>query len=143
MIEDIKIPLISVKDVVIFPHSTVPIALKRDKSVRALEEALLRDKKLFLVMQKKREVEFPTPEDMYKIGSIALITQVQRLPDGLINITVEGIQKAKSIALEEMEQEAVDKGANAVISVDLDYETVGQNGSMLMVSASGTAVILE
>ena len=42
-----------------------------------------------------------------------------------------------------MEQEAVDKGANAVISVDLDYETVGQNGSMLMVSASGTAVILE
>ena len=95
MIEDIKIPLISVKDVVIFPHSTVPIALKRDKSVRALEEALLRDKKLFLVMQKKREIEFPTPEDMYKIGSIALITQVQRLPDGLINITVEGIQKAK------------------------------------------------
>jgi len=55
----------------------------------------------------------------------------------------ESLREAKAIALKEMEDEAVSKGANAVIGVDLDYETVGQSGGMLMVTASGTAVIIE
>jgi len=55
----------------------------------------------------------------------------------------EELKKAKDIALSEMQQEAEKLGANAILSVDLDYETVGQGGSMLMVSASGTAVVLE
>ena len=72
-----------------------------------------------------------------------LFANIRDIVGGRSGAYEEELKKAKSIALEEMEQEAVDKGANAVISVDLDYETVGQNGSMLMVSASGTAVILE
>ncbi len=55
----------------------------------------------------------------------------------------EGLREAKDIALREMQEQAIRLGANAVIGVDLDYETLGRNGSMLMVSASGTAVILE
>lgn len=55
----------------------------------------------------------------------------------------EELRKAQQIALEEMEQKAVQMGANAVIGVDLDYETIGANGSMLMVSASGTAVVID
>jgi uncharacterized protein YbjQ (UPF0145 family) len=55
----------------------------------------------------------------------------------------EGLREAKDIALREMQEQAVRKGANAILAVDLDYETLGSNGSMLMVSASGTAVIIE
>lgn len=55
----------------------------------------------------------------------------------------EGLREAKDIALREMQEQAIRLGANAIIGVDLDYETLGRNGSMLMVSASGTAVIVE
>ena len=55
----------------------------------------------------------------------------------------EGLREAKDIALREMEEQAVRLGANAILAVDLDYETLGSNGSMLMVSASGTAVVIE
>jgi len=88
-------PLVAVKDIVIFPHAEVAISLKREKSVKALEEALVKDKILFLVMQKNREVESPTTEDLFDIGTISKIVSVQRLPDGIVNINVEGLKKAK------------------------------------------------
>jgi len=90
-----ELPLIPVRDVVIFPHASVPISLKREKSVFALEEALLDQKKVFLVMQRNKEIDDPEAEDLYKVGTIAKITQIQRLPDGVINILVEGETKAK------------------------------------------------
>lgn len=62
---------------------------------------------------------------------------------GRATLYEEELVKAKDMALREMEQRAIELGANAVVGVDLDYETIGQNGSMLMVSASGTAVVIE
>src|SRR3990167_177668 len=90
-----EFPLIPVRDVIIFPHASVPISLKREKSVFALEEALLEQKRVFLTMQKKKEVDDPEQDDLYKIGTVAKITQIQRLPDGVINIMVEGEARAE------------------------------------------------
>ena len=72
-----------------------------------------------------------------------LFASVRDIVGGRSGAYEEELKKAKMIAIEEMTQEATKLGANAVLSVDLDYETVGQNGSMLMVSASGTAVVTE
>ena len=92
-----KLPLVPVRDVVIFPHAQVPISLKRDKSVKALEESLTKDKLLFLVMQKRKEIDEPTTDDLFDIGTISKVASVQRMPDGVINITVEGSVKAKIV----------------------------------------------
>src|SRR3990167_873877 len=91
------LPLIPVRDVVIFPHAHIPISLKRDKSVKALEEALVKDKTLFLVMQRGRDIDNPTTNDLFDVGTTAKIASVQRMPDGVINIVVEGLKKAKVI----------------------------------------------
>jgi ATP-dependent Lon protease len=93
--QEITLPLIPVRDVVIFPYALVPISLKREKSVRALEASLLTSKRIFLVMQKDKDQDDPTATDLYQIGTIAKINQVQRLPDGVINIMVEGETRAK------------------------------------------------
>lgn len=92
---EIKLPLVPVRDVVIFPYAQVPISLKREKSVRALEASLLKSKKIFLVMQKNKDQDDPQDTDLYDIGTVARINQVQRLPDGVINIMVEGENRAK------------------------------------------------
>ena len=90
-----KLPLIPVRNVVVFPHAKVPISLKRDKSVKALEEALAKDKTLLMVMQKTQEVDNPSTTDLFEVGTISKVTSVQRLPNGVVNIAVEGISKAR------------------------------------------------
>jgi len=92
-----NLPLIPVRDVVIFPHATVSISLKREKSVKALEEALSSDKLVFLVMQKKKEVDDPTTEELFDVGTLSKVISVQRMPDEVINISVEGVSRAKTI----------------------------------------------
>lgn len=89
------LPLIAVRDLVIFPGSVIPISIQRESSVAALEEALAADKKVFLSMQKNKDQDSPNPEDLYLIGTIARIDQTQRLPDGIINVLVTGETKAK------------------------------------------------
>ena len=92
-----KLPLIPVRNVVVFPYAKVPISLKRDKSVKALEESLSKDKVVFMVMQRRQEVDNPATTDLFDVGTISKITSVQRLPDGVVNIAVEGITKAKIV----------------------------------------------
>ncbi len=98
-----KLPLLPVRDVVIFPNASVPISLKREKSVVALEHSLNSDKRVFLVMQKNKDVDSPSKEDLYSVGTIGKVIQVQRQPDGVINILVEGDKKAK---IEEFSKES-------------------------------------
>src|SRR3989344_3425370 len=92
---EIKLPLVPVRDVVIFPYAQVPISLKREKSVRALEASLLGSKRIFIVMQKDKELDDPKDTDLIKVVTIARVNHVQRLPDGVINIVVEGETRAK------------------------------------------------
>lgn len=89
------LPLIAVRDLVVFPGSVIPISIQRESSIAALEEALSTDKKVFLSMQKNKDQDSPNPEDLYLIGTVARIDQTQRLPDGIINILVTGENKAK------------------------------------------------
>lgn len=88
-------PLIAVRDVVIFPGSTIPISLKREQSVAALEEALATEKTVFLTMQKNKDIDSPKANQLFLVGTIAKIIQTQRLADGLINIQVIGESKGK------------------------------------------------
>ena len=91
------LPLIPVRNVVILPNAQVPISLKRDKSVRSLEAALTKNKTVLMVMQKSQHVDEPNTTDLFDFGTISRVVAVQRLPDGIINITVEGVSKAKII----------------------------------------------
>src|SRR4030043_1026886 len=91
------LPLIPVRNVVVFPKSKVPISLKRERSVKALEKSVTKDKTLFMVMQKRQEVDEPSTTDLFDVGTISKVISVQRLPDGIVNIAVEGIKKARVI----------------------------------------------
>lgn len=88
------IPLLPLRDVVIFPHMVAPLFVGREKSIRALEEAMKNDKKILLSAQKDAKTNDPGPEDIYSIGTIGTIVQMLRLPDGTVKVLVEGKNSA-------------------------------------------------
>lgn len=84
-------PLIPMRDVVVFPQMVTPLFVHRAKSIAALEQALLRDDRLVvLVAQKDPETEDPVEEDLYRIGTLAEVMQMLKLPDGTVKVLVEG-----------------------------------------------------
>jgi len=102
-IEAKRLPMMPIRDVVIFPHMMTPFVVGRDSSVRALEEALSADKKIFLATQHDASVDDPRPDEIYSVGTIANIVQSLKLTDGNIKVLVEGVERAKvvSVASEE------------------------------------------
>ena len=88
------IHLLPLRDVVIFPHMVAPLLVGRDKSLRALEEAMKNDKKILFSAQKDAKTNDPGPEDIYSIGTIGTIVQMLRLPDGTVKVLVEGKNRA-------------------------------------------------
>lgn len=99
--EQVKIneilPIIPLKELVIFPYLVVPLLVGRPKSVEALEEAMRNDHVVFLVAQKTQvqEEEEPNPEDLFDVGTAATVLQVLRLPDGTARALVEGLARGK------------------------------------------------
>jgi len=89
------LPLLPVRDVVIFPYMIIPLAVGREKSIKALEEAMSREHLILLVAQKKMQTENPRISDIYQVGTISEILQLLKLPDGTIKILVEGLERAK------------------------------------------------
>jgi ATP-dependent Lon protease len=94
-----RLPMMPIRDVVIFPHMMTPFVVGRESSVRALEEALAGDKKIFLATQHDASVDEPSPEEIYSVGTIANIVQSLKLPDGNIKVLVEGVERAKTISV--------------------------------------------
>jgi ATP-dependent Lon protease len=90
-----KLPLLPLRDVVIFPHMVAPLFVGREKSIRALEESMKTDKKILLSAQIDAKTNDPGPEDIYNIGTVGTIVQMLRLPDGTVKILVEGVSRAK------------------------------------------------
>ena len=88
------LPLIPVRDIVIFPYMVLPLFITREKSIKALEEALSKDRLVFLVAQKNLSEEDPSPKDLYRVGTVALIMRMLKLPDGKIKVLVQGLSKA-------------------------------------------------
>lgn len=93
--ETVMIPLLPLRDVVIFPHMVAPLFVGREKSIRALEEAMKKDKEILLSAQKDAKTNDPKEEDIYKIGTIGTIVQMLRLPDGTVKVLVEGKRRAR------------------------------------------------
>ena len=94
-----RVPMMPVRDMVIFPQQMTPFIVGREASVRALEEALAGDKKIFLSTQHDASVDDPKPEEIYAVGTLANIVQSVKLPDGNIKVLVEGVERARSISI--------------------------------------------
>src|SRR5437764_1448354 len=98
-----RLPMMPIRDVVIFPFMMTPFVVGRESSVRALEEALLGDKKIFLATQHDASVDEPRPDEIYSVGTVAKIVQSVRLPDGNIKVLVEGVERGKIVSVSEDE----------------------------------------
>jgi ATP-dependent Lon protease len=94
-----RLPMMPIRDVVIFPYMMTPFIVGRESSVRALEEALASDRKIFLATQHDASVDEPKPHEIYQVGTIANIVQNLKLPDGNIKVLVEGVQRGKILQL--------------------------------------------
>ncbi|HHE9486326.1 TPA: endopeptidase La [Haemophilus influenzae] len=97
-------PVLPLRDVVVFPYMIMPLFVGRAKSINALEEAMNDDKQLLLVSQREADLEEPTPEDLFDVGTIANIIQLLKLPDGTVKVLVEGQNRAKINNLEDGEK---------------------------------------
>lgn len=99
----IELPLLPLRDVVVFPHMVIPLFVGRAESVKALEVAMENDKRIFLIAQRDPSNDSPTQKDLYEIGTVVIILQLLRLPDGTIKVLVEGSRRAKLIQLHKKE----------------------------------------
>ncbi len=98
-----NVPVLTLRDVVVYPHMVIPLFVGRDKSILALDEAMESDKQVLLVAQRSAEVDDPGADDIYEIGTLATILQLLKLPDGTLKVLVEGGQRAliKKVNLDE------------------------------------------
>ena len=94
-----KLPMMPIRDMVIFPHMMTPFVVGRESSVRALEEALNGDRKIYLATQHDARIDEPTSDDIYSVGTIGNIVQSVKMPDGNIKVLVEGIERARTVEL--------------------------------------------
>ena len=104
------LPIVPLRDVVVFPHMMMPFVVGRQPSTRALEHALSRDKRIFLAAQKDAANDDPSPGDIYMMGCVANIVQSLRLPDGNVKVLVEGVDRARAVEWKE------DKGFYRVVA---------------------------
>src|SRR5690242_1345136 len=98
-----RLPMMPIRDLVIFPHMMTPFVVGRESSVRALDEALAGDRKVFLATQHDATVDEPRPDEIYSVGTIANIVQNLKLPDGNIKVLVEGVERGKVVSVTEDE----------------------------------------
>ena len=100
----IDLPLLPLRDVVVFPHMVIPLFVGRPKSIKALESAMESERRIMLIAQKTAAKDEPVIEDMFDVGCVATILQLLKLPDGTVKVLVEGQQRAKVNNIEDGEQ---------------------------------------
>ncbi|BDM65047.1 Lon protease [Shewanella sp. NFH-SH190041] len=91
----IELPVLPLRDVVVYPHMVIPLFVGREKSIRCLESAMAQDKQIILVAQRDADLDEPTSEDIFDVGTVASILQLLKLPDGTVKVLVEGGQRAR------------------------------------------------
>ena len=96
-----ELPLLPLRDVVVYPHMVIPLFVGREKSISALELAMESDKEILLVAQKNASVDEPAEEDLFEVGTVANILQLLKLPDGTVKVLVEGAYRARIDAIDE------------------------------------------
>ncbi|HHZ70165.1 MAG TPA: endopeptidase La, partial [Methylococcaceae bacterium] len=87
------VPVLPLRDVVVYPHMVIPLFVGRDKSIDALDVAMKEDKQILLIAQKEAEIDDPSFDDLYEIGTLANILQLLKLPDGTVKVLVEGSER--------------------------------------------------
>jgi len=92
-----RLPLLPLRDIIVFPHMVVPLFVGRQRSIKALEEAVANNKQIFLTTQKDAKVNDPLAEDMYQIGTVGNVVQLLRLPDGTVKVLVEGKKRGRVV----------------------------------------------
>ena len=97
------LPVLPLRDIVVFPHMIVPLFVGREKSVRALEAVMKEDKQILLVAQKNAAQDDPSIEDIYRVGTVSTILQLLKLPDGTVKVLVEGTRRARIVSFKETE----------------------------------------
>ncbi len=111
-----NIPVLPLRDVVVYPHMVIPLFVGREKSIQALEAAMRADKRIMLVAQKQADVDDPKADDLYAIGTVASILQLLKLPDGTVKVLVEGVSRARIDSLASM----AFFGAHVTLLADVD-----------------------
>ena len=121
--EPIDLPLLPLRDVVVFPHMVIPLFVGRPKSIKALESAMVAERRIMLVAQKTAAKDEPAVDDMFEVGCVSTILQMLKLPDGTVKVLVEGQQRALVNKIEEGESHF---SAN-VTPIELDHSVKGEN----------------
>src|ERR1700754_3995987 len=98
-----RVPLLPLRDVIIFPHMVVPLFVGREKSINALEDCVNKKMDLFLVAQKQATTVSPSENDIFKVGTLGTILQILRLPDNTVKVLIEGKKRARILHYEETE----------------------------------------
>jgi len=115
------VPVLPLRDVVVYPHMVIPLFVGREKSIRALESAMDDDKRILLVAQKSAEVDDPQVSDIHEIGTLSTILQLLKLPDGTVKVLVEGAQRAAVVRFE-----TTDEFFSAAIEIQAGGEHAGE-----------------
>ena len=105
--EPITLPLLPLRDVVVFPHMVIPLFVGRPKSIKALEAAMESGRQIMLVAQKAAGKDEPKADDMFEIGCVSSILQMLKLPDGTVKVLVEGVQRANTVSITDTEEHFV------------------------------------
>ena len=100
----VKLPLLPLRDIVVFPNMVIPLFVGRDKSISALNEVMKKEKKIILVTQKNSEIDDPKKTDIFMYGCEGSILQLLKLPDGTVKVLVEGIRRVKIIDFKDNEK---------------------------------------
>jgi ATP-dependent Lon protease len=90
-----RLPILPLRDVVVYPHTVIPLFVGRERSVAALDQAMAGNREILLVAQTQPDIDEPGPKDIYEIGTLATILQLLKLPDGTVKVLVEGIRRAR------------------------------------------------
>ena len=90
-----RVPLLPLRDIIVFPHMVVPLFVGRQRSIKALEEATQKQSLIFLSSQKDAKTNEPAEDDIYKIGTLGSVVQMLKLPDGTVKVLIEGKKRAK------------------------------------------------
>ena len=123
--ESVELPLLPLRDVVVFPHMVIPLFVGRPKSIKALEMAMEAGKSILLVAQKSAVKDEPEAEDLYSVGCVANILQMLKLPDGTVKVLVEGTQRAQVHSIEARDEMFVAIAQPLAVEDGVDHEVEG------------------
>jgi ATP-dependent Lon protease len=130
-VSQLQLPLLPLRDVVVFPHMVIPLFVGRPKSIKALEAAMEAGKSIVLVAQKSAAKDDPSPEDLYQIGSIANILQMLKLPDGTVKVLVEGSQRCRIDEVTDVKTHYTVSATPVPADNAVDHETEAMRRTMI------------